>query len=589
MRHIAARHLCSRVCGACRGRAELVGLAVLIATLTAPLGAQTLNGTVRDSLAGTPVVGAVITVLDSARTVRARTLSDQHGAFRLLPVSDGRMLRVVRIGFQPTEVELDGAPDASRPLAITMRRLPSLLMAVRVRDQSPCGERSDATAAFALWDQARAALLNSVVVSENDPPTVDRVHFERIPDGHGHPIAQAVAVDAGAVTTRPFAAARSAGAFVDSGFAMTIDSTDERTYFAPDAETLMDDRFLANYCVSIARSRAESPHEEGVAFRPYRTRDGRIDVEGAVWVDTVSRAVSSIEFRYVGLDRKAESMKPGGAITLREMPNGAVIVQRWSLRVPAVRVDTEYLGRTVPGAKRQMRLSGEYYPKEFGGEVASAEWRDGTSWVANDLGSLRVRLSHPDGGPAQGLDVRLRESPYTVVTDSAGIAVFYDLLPGPYEAEIRDTVLSRAGILLESGVGFVVDSLRPTAISLVVPTVQSAIAGLCPHDTSTTLQLIAGRLYSLDGKPLDRVTVTLIEAPAADADSTPPLTATTDAAGRYHVCRNARTTPFLLTATSNGARLATLQDSVPMTTRVDALDLHEDAQRAGVTILRKSP
>jgi carboxypeptidase family protein len=565
---------------------------VLSIAAAAQLNAQTLNGTVRDSMVGAPVPGAVITLLDSTRAVLARSLSDQNGVFHLPAVATGRVVRLVRIGFEPREVVVGRGRDATVPFAITMLRLPNLLSAVRVRDRSPCDDRPDAATAFALWDQARAALLNSVVASQTDPPRVDRLHFERIPDDQGRPVAQAITVDAGALTTRPFSAARSAGAFVDSGFATAVGPDGSRTYFAPDADILMDDLFLRNYCLSIAERRSKSANDEGVAFRPLRKHRGHVDVEGAVWVDTTSRAVKAIEFRYVGLDRDAESLAPGGEITFREMPHGAVAVQQWSLRLPAMGLDTEYLRAANPGARQSRPIvKAVLYRKEFGGKLESARWTDGTIWTANDLGSLRARLTHTNGSPAAGLRLSLVQSPYSAVTDSNGIAVLYDVLPGPYRAELLDSALSRVGIAVESGIRFVVDSMHPTAIALTVPNMDTLIAHACRADTRTSsaLQLIAGHLFSLDGKPVADAKVALIEAPPDSADHTPPpLTTTTDSTGRYQVCRSERSAPFLLTATLAGSRFATLQDSLPAATRVRALDLHQDAHGPGITVLRKA-
>ena len=54
-----------------------------------------------------------------------------------------------------------------------------------------------------------------------------------------------------APSTRAYSAARSAGAFVQQGFAS--DSGEDRTFYAPDADVLLDDGFAAGYCFNASR------------------------------------------------------------------------------------------------------------------------------------------------------------------------------------------------------------------------------------------------------------------------------------------------------------------------------------------------
>ena len=95
--------------------------------------AQTLRGTVRDSASGVPIPGAVVTLLDSAAGVAARSTTDGGGQFRAVLVGNGvRAVRVVRLGFRPRTVTLPAARDDVIQVDVPMTLIPISMQSVNV-------------------------------------------------------------------------------------------------------------------------------------------------------------------------------------------------------------------------------------------------------------------------------------------------------------------------------------------------------------------------------------------------------------------------------------------------------------------------
>src|SRR5438045_2331855 len=93
----AVRTLCARLLG--------FALAGALAGATpVALRAQLVHGTVSSAVAAGRVPGAVVLLLDSSLTTRARALTSDSGTFTIGAGALGRFhLKVMRIGFRPTE------------------------------------------------------------------------------------------------------------------------------------------------------------------------------------------------------------------------------------------------------------------------------------------------------------------------------------------------------------------------------------------------------------------------------------------------------------------------------------------------------
>jgi Carboxypeptidase regulatory-like domain len=493
--------------------ARIVGPALLLLVALRSSAAQSLLGVVRDSASRQPVPGAVVSLLDSARAPIARELTNENGEYRLRLVRPAQSVRVVRIGFSPSEAAIQRPVAGDLRLDIALVSLPSMLRAVRVLANSHCPARADRGTAMGLWEQARTGLLGAVVAREQHPASMLRLLFHRVMDGNSDRVsAMRVSADS-SVDTSSFAAARTASDFVRSGFSM--DAAKQALYFGPDADILMSDEFATAYCFEIARANKARPHQVGIHFLPADQRGGRIDIDGTLWIDTVARQLRDVQFAYLGGSRAAEPFHPGGSVSFQTMENGVEVIDRWSIRVVDEAVDTVASGPGVPSDIGQrsnpLALRTWLYAEEEGGELARARWPNGLEWTAA-LGTLRLRAVTADGRPATGSVIALVASQYFAVVDSTGVATIDELIPGPYAVRIVDPRIAELGIGLPTPLKF--EAFRDSTVraTLTVPTTESFIADRClaAHRWSVGDSVfILGRVTTPAGKPVAGVLVTV--------------------------------------------------------------------------------
>lgn len=486
-----------------RGRATVTGVALLIGALAAPRGveAQDLRGVVRDSVSRLAIPGAVVTLLDSAAGIAGRTITNERGEFRAVLIVDAvRRVRVVRLGFRPATVVVPPARDGAIQLDITLVAIPISLQPVLVTGSPRCGRRPDHTLALGLLEQARAGLLATVVARSDKPARMTRLRATRTMAGNGDRIVhQAVRIDSAGRTFGSFGAARSAVDFVTRGF--TADTTGGSMYFGPDAEVLLDDGFANGYCFHIRERDRARPNQVGLGFRPADRRRGRVDVDGALWIDTVARALVDIEYQYVGMDDRMKPFKPGGQIFFRAMPNGVVLIDRWSIRIVGVE----------PTGLRRL------YGAEVWGELARASWPDGTTWQGS-LGTLRLGLAYSDNTPATGTIVRLDDTDYQAVADSTGTVEIPDLIPGPYRVTIVDPDLASLDVAVAQPLEFTATRGSTTVRQLAVQGALEYVGQRCRVGGTSLARgeevirgnaWLLGRVTKSDGEPIEGATWSL--------------------------------------------------------------------------------
>jgi len=504
-------------------RGATVGAALWIAAVvSAPAAnAQELRGTVRDSASRLPISTVVLILSDSAGTPIVRNLTNDRGEFRLQLPGGARRLQLLRIGFRPRTVVVPAPTDGVVTLDLTMRMIPTLLDPVQVTDSPNCPRRDDRTAAFALWDQARSALLAAVVARETDHAVIKRLHFDRQMQQDGFtPASQTVQVDSSS-GTRPFVATHPAAEFIERGF--VDDSANVAVFNGPDADVMLDDAFPRGYCFQLAKADRERTHQVGLAFEAATHKRGRVDVEGAVWIDSTTRSLVEIVFRYVGIDRRFEKYEPGGRVSFHTMANGTPIIDRWSIRPIGVPESSRH--GIVVVSPNDMH--------ESGGEVARARWADGRTWTA-PLGTLAGIVTR-DRVPTGGQLVTLAGTEYFAVSDSAGRFTITDLVPGPYSVAVADTILAPLEIVLKTQVSFTAVRDSTTTVAFEAPTAEDYAAQLCSQRAPAAGQgIIVGRALLPDGAP---ATGTQVEVALIAKKGPEPLSKLrVDSRGFFHVC-----------------------------------------------------
>lgn len=534
-------------------RTRAHALAALVALAVRPVVAQSIRGVVRDSASGAPVPGAIITLLDSAGSGMTRNLSNERGLYVARRFDGARRIRVVRLGFRPREVAL---PDVQSDIAadvtldVTLQSIPFLLSTRRVMAARSCPRRADTEQALGLLEQARAGLLATVVARSETPARMTRLTFRRIlDDSSGVPTRQTVHVDTTTQGTTSFDAARDGGEFVRAGFLR--DSAGSQYFLAPDAETLLDDEFAAGYCFRIMPSDSARRSQVGLGFAPGGGRRPRVEIEGALWIDTVARSLVDIQFRYIGLDQGYAALRPGGRVGFRDMPDGTAVVDQWTLRLVGSRPDTLHMPRGS-----LVRVASRRIVQEGGGELAQAAWPDGRTWNAS-LGTLRLQAVRAAGGSAPGVVVQLDDTDYTATTDSMGVATFNRLVPGPYALSVVDPRMAKIGIALRTPVEFTVQRGESIARTFVVPSVEDLVATRCQaarQFSSLDSVWVVGRVVGPDESPVPGASVTLAEV-VDGKDVKLPMTYTTSGDGVFQFCRGLRSeVPLHVRATAPGRK-----------------------------------
>jgi hypothetical protein len=499
-----------------RSRSASFG-AVLVAcaALAGAARGQSLAGTVHDSVSGLPVAGAVVMALDSAGTTVTRGLTNERGEYLVAWRDAARTARFVRIGFVPLDVALPPRAGSLTHLDVVMFSLPSMLAPKRVLANSHCSTRGDRAAALGLWEQARAGLLATIVARETNPARLHRLGFERVMDGNSDRIERMrVRADSADTVATSFFAAHSAADLVRYGF--STDSTNTATFFGPDADVLLDDYFAGAYCFQLTKGPRTRPDQVGLRFVPAEHRRGHIDIDGTLWIDTLARALKDIEFKYVGMSVGAMRFNPGGHISFQSMPDGVVLIDRWSLRLVSAEPDTvlDKLGNPEP--------RDWLYADESGGELAHASWPDGTVWNAR-LGALRLTATNHEGQPAAGAVIALAATHYFGTANSRGIVEIRDLLPGPYVVRVIDPQVAVLGIGLPTSLRFTAARDTTTIARLMVPTARQFAVERCSSagqkTNGSSALAVLGRVVSARGDPVSGVKITVatrMNSPQAD-------------------------------------------------------------------------
>ena len=462
---------------------------------------QTITGVVRESTTRAPVPGAVVVALDSTRREVVRTLSDPAGRYRVVALTPVSHLRFMKIGFRPYETNVDfRSAGLHVEYDATLDLLSSVLPSVRVLADSRCPARAETQDAYALWEQARIGLLATIVAGASRPAQVVLAKYTQNLDEAGSKIVRNTAqLDSVAESLGTFAAVRSVGAFLHAGY--TVDSAGHRIFLGPDATTLLDTAFLAGYCLSFVRHRADTGIV-GVAFSPATRRKGIVDITGTLWLNRSPVALHELEFRYIGLERGAERFQPGGIVRFTTAGNGLSFISRWQFRLVGATEDT--LVDNDHAFVRQWP-----FLSLVGGEVARVVWADRTKW-SQRLGTLRARVVQRDGRPATGRKVVLDDTNYWSVTDGFGVAMLSDLVPGPYTVRVWDERLAKLGISIPTNVTF--EAVRDSTLQRDVraATAEEFVVDRCVADKRWTYgdsTLVLGVVVRADGARVKRASV----------------------------------------------------------------------------------
>jgi hypothetical protein len=345
----------------------------------AALHAQAVTGTVVEELGRTPVQGVFVRLLDADGVQRGATLTDSVGAFTLRAPSAGAYtLRAERIGHASTTSEVLTLERGTVSYTFVVPVEAVTLTDLSVTARSRCRPRPESTGETQrLWDEARKVL---DVVDWGRGQGGFSFEIERFrqeldvkglpPRGRARPVVDTTR------GRRPFDTP-TAAELVEYGFIRpTHERTEEYTFFAPDSEILLSETFRMTHCFWVTRSnRREHSGLVGLAFEPLRTT--RLpDIAGVLWLDERTAELRRLEYRYTTLPWGLTDGAAYGWIDFARIPNGAWIMQRWSIRIPRVQYTDMKVAPTRQASFRDSHYMLVGYD-EAGGEVKSLRTSSG--------------------------------------------------------------------------------------------------------------------------------------------------------------------------------------------------------------------
>lgn len=509
----------------------IIGVLLVAALLQARATVgQEVRGSVRLGETGEPVSAAVVSLVNDAGATVNRVLTDERGGYRLLARLPGTYELVIeRIGLATVSVaafEIGAGETVIRNVDLDVR--PISLQGISVEGHRRCKlARSASGVVHRLWQEARKTLTAVSLLEDAWYVSFTVRRWERDLDPRYGGVLGERVYRRTTIQAHPFESLPP-GELVRAGFSRTVG--DSVTYFGPDADVLLSDAFLEAYCFRAVPGSRDSV---GLGFAPWVPSPAKAEIEGVLWLDRETAALRSIAFEYRNVPSPSERLRSGGSIRFDRLENGAWITSYWNLRIPRHAI--------VDGLPtREIGLM-----HESGGEVVRATVGFGANPLARTTGAVRGRLLDDRGVPVADALVYLSGTARADTTDGSGAFRIRDVPPGRYTV----AWVHRGDPAAERVRPAVVEvSRRDTAIVLRAAT-GSYLADACPVAARVqTASVIAGVARSVAGIPLPYASVRVTDGTGRMVELS------TDAAGRFHVCRAVSGTLVQLDTGSGTAR-----------------------------------
>jgi hypothetical protein len=498
------------------------------------LGAQVVRGVVTDRATHAPLDGVLLSVLDTRDSVIVQALSNDTGGFEIrLPGAGTYSIEVKRIGVRRARVgPISLTAGETRQLDMTVEPLPAVLSSVHVTGRTSCVRNPETNAkTAALWEDARAALTAAVISRSLTTAAADSVvRFERKLDVNTWRVLYETRRKVSASLDRPF---RSLPAEVLSiGGYVTVNQDGSTDYYAPDAEVLLSDTFLADHCFRIQAGSFEHIGQVGLGFEPIPQRKTP-DVKGVLWMDEKTNELRTLEFTYSWLPNDTRTVDYGGTVSFFRMPGGRWIVRNWRIRMPEFGRERNEPGRfpAPSGRLSVVRIS------EEGGAVP-------LSTLLNQAGRVygTVVFDTVSKRPIPGITVALEGSDDSTHTAMDGTFELPFVQPGSYTVVLRHAALDSLGV---SHLGEVIDveAGKATPLTLRFPSNDELALRMCGVAVNFATQSVI-RFIVVDqktGKSLANAPALLSRVPVGEdgkpvVDSVSAYDVTLDGGGGLLVC-----------------------------------------------------
>ncbi len=308
--------------------------------------AQVVRGFVSEATTGSPIAGALVTLVDTTGREYARGMTAASGSFSLAGTPGGtRQVQVARIGYRAWQSQqFTAAALDTVQLRLQVEDLPvQLLPEITATSSRSCASLKEAgERVVVLWEEARKAISLADLSYGRDPMQyrVDRRN-SRV-DDEEHLVSDSIRTVN--MQARWPVEALPAGALLHDGFVQR-DKLGDLVYYGPDLSVLYAPAFLSTHCLTAVAGDSGA-NLVGVSYRP-ASEGGPPNVEGAVWLDASTLQLRSLEFRYTGLSKWVPRGSAGGELRFLRMDDGRWVIDRWRMRAPIPRVrgrDTTLFG-----------------------------------------------------------------------------------------------------------------------------------------------------------------------------------------------------------------------------------------------------
>lgn len=455
----------------------------------------------------TPLRAAIVQALDARGTEVGRALTGPAGRYVLrLPSAQQVHLRVLRIGFRPTEgPTIDVGRDTTDAPRLVFAAQPVVLSSVNVRDRRTCRVNADTGLAVSrVWDEARKAMLSTQLSSGDVPLTAEWIEYDRTLDSAALVVKKQQVRVLTHPTTHAFKS-RPADELVKTGY--VVEEGGGTTYFAPDADVLLSESFAATHCFRLASAPRGQPQLIGISIEPSRDRRDTPDITGTLWLDRRTAELRSLEFRYTNLPDLAAAAEPGGRVEFLRLDDGNWLVSRWYVRMPLVapREPSPDAGtRRVVMAATNLVLRGV---QTTGGEVNRVLRHDSVVYRATGP-HVTVQLLARDTllSPA-GARLSLNGTDYVAYADGSGRIRIDPVLAGRYRARISTPLMDSLAV---APISEEIEAREDAgADTLTLPPARDLLRAACPIDSIRNGEaMLRGRVRNERAEPVAGAAVT---------------------------------------------------------------------------------
>lgn len=497
---------------------QLRSIALTAAILAAGgrAGAQDVRVEVVEASTGKPIVGANVSLLDSAAAVSfVGGFSNQSGRTDLrAPASGPYRVRADKVGFDTwTSVQLH---LGDRPVLVRVGMAPTRTPApIMPRSETACQQLTGpGTPAGDLWVELKKALTASAMTEAQGLVPLDVDLYERVLDRNLAVVSER-AEQRTRISRRP--ATGISWDQVDS--AKHGEASNSDVYRAPDAATMLSDQFVRSHCYAAIRGYGPETGLTGLEFKPARVTT-QPELTGVLWLDPKANALRSLSFDYVNLPIPLRIARTTGRVEFQQLAGGQWIVPRWYIRMPRVaRVNSTDVGS--PAVSRDTLVGYQ----EVGGAARPA----GTASVSTGAAAAPSPASAPAvESPPAATQSMLTGIVYDSTTGRALSGVQISTGGGRFKTQTRsgggyelaidgaldDTIVFEHPRLRLFHIAERLQSISMLAgahgrASVIIPSYESLRKRLCgQNETGTEAQgFMAGYVRDAAGRPVPRAHV----------------------------------------------------------------------------------